>query len=262
MELEPDPGSFPSVAIRLRPYIAPARQLGQHLLRRHRPRSLSLESGHLLRIGHFLLAPRLTHWLGGYRFGRHLLPRFNRSRVPADMAHQSVRLRPFDKRGMYALRKLAFGELREGTRKGPLFRNLHDGFKTAHAPQHRVDTKSIDEMAGQGKIKHRFCHEGSCYLRSITSRAAPPPPLAYMAVHLQQRQHPGELFMAFTQRSQFFAQNRKQLALEDRLKRLRQVLQECIQNRAAFSMVLIRKHHSIEKRPASEHFRRFLFWFL
>src|SRR5580698_4392417 len=111
MELEPDPGSFPSVAIRLRPYIAPARQLCQHLLRRHRSRSLSLESGHLLRIGHFLLAPRLAHRLAGYCFGLHLFPRFNRRGVTADMADQSVCLRPFDERGMDALRKLAFGEL-------------------------------------------------------------------------------------------------------------------------------------------------------
>jgi hypothetical protein len=46
-----------------------------------------------------------------------------------------------------------------------------------------------------------------------------------VAVHLQQRQDLSELFMTFTKRSQLFSQNGKQLALQDRFKRLRQVLQ-------------------------------------
>ena len=127
------------------------------------------------------------------------------------MADQPVRLRPFDERGMYALRNLALGEFRERPRKRPLFRDLRHGFKAAHAAQHRVDTKSINEMAGQGKVKHRFCHKGSCHLSSIASRSAPPPPLAHVAVHLQQRQDLSELFMTFTKRSQLFSQNGKQL---------------------------------------------------
>src|SRR5271170_1049250 len=99
---------------------------------------------------------------------------------------------------MDALRKLAVGELRECSRARPLFRNLRHGFKTAQAAQHRADPKSIDEMAGQWKVKHCLGHKGACYLGSIASRPAPSPPPAHMAVHLQQRQDSNELLMTFT----------------------------------------------------------------
>ena len=141
------------------------------------------------------------------------------------MTNQPVGLRPFDERGVYTLRKLAVGELRESSRKSPFFRNPSHGFKTAHAAQHRVDAKSIDKMASQRKVKDRFGHKSSRDPGSIASRAATPPPLAYMTIHLQQRQNFGELLVTFTERSQFFSQKGKQLALQERFKRLRQVLQ-------------------------------------
>jgi hypothetical protein len=46
-----------------------------------------------------------------------------------------------------------------------------------------------------------------------------------MTIHLQQRQNLGELLVTFTERSQFFSLKGKQLALQERFKRLRQVLQ-------------------------------------